>query len=298
MTQAHDQHWCPSVCHFRLDLFVSEHGPFRMRIRSVCERVVLAPCLCMCARRIAASKVIASLLRGSNNKGHSVCLLHASRVSLSVSSFPSSFLTLSERSPCRRVIGTVSRLFWYLINLHTHAPEGACMGLCAHRLLSNYFSPSALLPLKMSPFAFGPNLTNIVLRSPSGPFKNTAITHFSSFDPSNDSGTIPRIHVTPKIQSIYSLASLLVCLVFPACCSATPCLGCAPPKWPWFTAVPRRLPVTCCRSSARPVCCSAPTRVESSDLKTARTWCSTWKTSTCPSRTSGGPATWLPSCSR
>lgn len=129
-------------------------------------------------------------------------------------------------------------------------------------------------------------------------FKNTAITHFSSFDPSNDPGTIPRIHVVPKIQSIYSLASLLVCFVFPACCSATPCLGCAPPKWPWFTAAPRRLPVTCCRSSVRPVCCSAPTRVESSDLKTARTWCSTWKTSTCPSRTSGEPATWLPSCSR
>ena len=105
-------------------------------------------------------------------------------------------------------------------------------------------------------------------------------------------------HSSVLLHLLYLTAPPRVPRPSPECYCATPSPPCAPPRWRWCTAVPRPRHATCCRSSARRACCSAPTRAAPTGPRTVRAWCSTSRTSTCPSPTSGAPATSSPSCSR
>ena len=86
--------------------------------------------------------------------------------------------------------------------------------------------------------------------------------------------------------------------VFPACCCTTVWRTCDRPKWPWSTAAHRPTPATCCRSWTSHAWWSTPTPAACTDPRTVSASFSTWRTSTCPSLTSGAPVRWLLSYSR
>ena len=77
---------------------------------------------------------------------------------------------------------------------------------------------------------------------------------------------------------------------FPDCSSVTVLHHSLPAKWPLCSVVHRLLLPTSCRSWLRFASLFPTMWAVSSDRKTTRAWCSSSRTWTCPSQTSGVPA--------